>query len=60
MTIDIESLRRDLQEDSYAAYYGGGYGAALIEAMDPDSANDEDVLNSARNHGIDPSRYETF
>ena len=28
--IDIESLRNDLKNDSLWAFYGGGFGGALI------------------------------
>lgn len=34
MKIDIEKLREDLKNDSLGAFFGGGFGGALIEASD--------------------------
>ena len=34
MIIDIDALRNDLIKDEYGAYFGGGFGGALIEAAD--------------------------
>ena len=31
MTIDIESLREDLKNNCLGAFYGAGFGGALIE-----------------------------
>ena len=34
MTIDIDKLRNDMRDDCIAAYFGGGFGAAIIESCD--------------------------
>ncbi len=34
MDIDYEKLRRDLRDDSMAAFFGGGIGSALLDAFD--------------------------
>ena len=34
MFFDIDGLRDDLEDDSYAAFFAGGYGGAMIEAME--------------------------
>ena len=34
--IDIEKLRKDLRDESLGAYFGGGFGASLIESFDID------------------------
>lgn len=34
--IDIERLRDDLRDDDLGAYFGGGFGGALMEAFDID------------------------
>ena len=38
MDIDFDRLRSDLADDSYGAFYGGGFGGALMEAFDIESA----------------------
>lgn len=57
MFFDIDGLRDDLEDDSYAAFFGGGYGAAMIEAMEIEDASDEEVIRSAQQRGFDLSRY---
>lgn len=58
MLFDIDGLREDLEDDCYGAFFGGGYGGAMIEAMEIEDASDEEVLRIAREKGIDLSRYE--
>ena len=58
MTIDVEELRKDLVNDSYGAFFGGGFGGALIESFDLQSASDEELVRIARNKGVDLSKYE--
>ena len=50
MTIDIEKLRRDLKTESLGAFFGGGFGAAISDMTDLDTATGR--------YGIDISDYE--
>ena len=58
MIIDVDALRNDLTKDGYGAYFGGGFGEALIEAADISQASDEDVVRIALEKGTDLGRYE--
>ena len=58
MTIDIEELREDLKQDSYGAFFGGGYGGAMMEAIDIDRASPRELVELALERGIDLSKYE--
>lgn len=58
MTIDIEKLRETLKQDLQGAYFGGGFGAALMEAMDMDRASPEDLVRLAGEKGLDLGRFQ--
>lgn len=58
MSINFDKLSRDLEDDSYAAYFGGGYGGALMDAFDVKQASDEELLEMARSRGFDLGKYE--
>lgn len=34
ITINIEKLRKDMLNESYGAFAGGGFGGALMQALD--------------------------
>ncbi len=57
MKIDIEALRKDLEEDYLAAYFAGGFGAALIEASDIEGMSPEELVEFAQKQGVDLNRY---
>ena len=57
MKIDIEKLREDMKNDSLGAFFGGGFGGVLFEAMDLDKASDEKLVKMAQQKGIDLSEY---
>ena len=57
MTIDIEEFRKDLLEDCYGAYFGGGFGGALIAASEIESAKPEELIEIAERRGIDLRKY---
>lgn len=57
VTIDIERLREDLREEDIGAYFGGGFGGALMEAFDIDNATPEELLQIAQDNGVDLRRY---
>jgi len=58
MTIDVEKLREDLKQECYGAFFGGGFGGALMESFDIDRASAEELISIARRKGIDLSDYE--
>ena len=55
--IDIDRLREDLRSDDLGAYFGGGFGGALMEAFDVDRATPEELVQIAQERGIDLGRY---
>ena len=57
MAVNIEKLRKDLKDELYVAYFGGGFGGALVEAFDIDRFSDEEVIRFAMANGIDISKY---
>lgn len=58
MTIDIEALREDLKQDSYGAFFGGGFGGAMMEAIDIDRAPPRKLVELAVERGVDLRKYE--
>ena len=57
ITINIERLRNDLRDECIGAYFGGGYGGALIESFDVDRAATEKLVEIAQCKGIDLRMY---
>ena len=57
VTIDIDRLREDLRDDDLGAFYGGGFGGALLESFDIDRSTPEEVMQIAQDRGIDLRRY---
>ena len=57
VTIDVERLRDDLRSEDLGAYFGGGFGGALMEAFDIASATPEELLQIAQDNGVDLRRY---
>ena len=47
MTIVIEKLREDLKEECLGAFYGGGFGGALMESFDIENASPEELVEMA-------------
>ena len=58
ITIDVDRLRDDMRDECLGAYFGGGFGAALIESFDVDGAPSEELVAMAQNQGIDLRRYQ--
>ena len=58
ITIDVDRLRDDMRDECLGAYFGGGFGAALIESFDVDRATPEKLVEMAQNQGIDLRRYQ--
>ena len=58
ITIDVDRLRDDMRDECLGAYFGGGFGAALIESFDVDRATPEKLVEMAQNQGIDLRSYQ--
>ena len=50
-------VREDLRSEDLGAYFGGGFGGALMEAFDVDRATPEELVQIAQERGIDLGRY---
>ena len=57
VTINIHRLREDLHNEDLGAYFGGGFGGALMEVIDIDSATPEELIQIAQDRGVDLRRY---
>ena len=55
--IDYEALREALRDECFAACYGGGIGAALMDALSVDDMSPEELIRAARLWGVDISRF---
>ena len=58
MQIDIDSLREDMKQDSYGAFFGGGYGGALMESFDIEKASPKELLEMAQDKGFNLEDYK--
>ena len=58
MTIDIEKLREDLKQECYGAFFGGGFGGALMESFDFERSSPEKLIEIAKKKGIDLRKYQ--
>ena len=58
ITIDIDKLRADMKAECLGAYFGGGFGAALIESFDVDRATPEQLVEMAQHQGINLRSYQ--
>lgn len=56
--MDIDHLRRDLIDECLGAYFGGGFGAALVESSDIAQASPEKLIEIAQQIGINVWDYE--
>lgn len=56
--IDIEKLRKAVEEETMTAYFAGGFGVALVEASDIRHASPEEVIRTAERMGISLDRYQ--
>ena len=56
--IDVDELRNDMRNECLGAFWGGGFGGALVEGGDVDKAQPEELMKMARRQGIDLRRYQ--
>ena len=57
VTIDVERLRRDMLNDCYGAFYGGGFGGAMYESFEIERATPQELADMARRKRIDVTKY---
>ena len=57
MTIDIDALREDMKNECYCAFFGGGFGGALMESFDIEDATPEELVQMAQRQGINLNKY---
>lgn len=58
ITIDVDELRNDLRNECLGAFFGGGFGGALVESFEVDRASPEELVEMAQRQGIDLRRYQ--
>jgi len=58
ITIDVDELRDDLRNECLGAFFGGGFGVALVESFDVDRATPEELVEMAQRQGINLRRYQ--
>jgi len=58
ITIDVDALREDMKNECLGAFFGGGFGGALIEAGDIERANSEQLVQMAINQDINLRKYQ--
>ena len=57
--IDYDALREELRDECLAAYYGGGIGPAIMDALSVEDMSPEELVRAARLWGIDIRRFES-
>ena len=57
MDYDVERLRKDLADDSYAGAFAG-MPAMMTEAWEIENASDEEIIRRAKERGKDLSDYQ--
>ena len=57
-SVDIDRLREDMENESLGAFFGGGFGGALIEAGDIGRMSSRELIDYAQKNGYDLSDYE--
>ncbi len=55
--IDIERLKKDLEDELMGAFCIDGFGGAFIEAVNISKMTDEEIIEIAKANGIDVSTY---
>lgn len=58
--IDYETLREALRNECFAAYYGGGIGPALMDALSVDDMSPEELVKAANLWGVDIARFTIY
>jgi hypothetical protein len=56
--IDIERLRKDLQEECFGAFFSGRFGGAMVDECEIEKASPEKLLKMSKQMGVDLDMYE--
>ena len=56
--IDYDALREELRDECLAAYYGGGIGPAMMDALSVDDMSPEELVRAPRMWGINIDRFK--
>ncbi len=51
-TIDLDGVKQEIKQKLEGAYFGGGYGAALMESFELDTCSDQELIRKARQYGV--------
>lgn len=57
MYIDYDRLRNDLENESLGAFFGGGFGGALIQSFDVQNASDDELIEMAERANFNLNKY---
>jgi hypothetical protein len=60
MYLDAERLRKDIKNNLYGAYFGAGFGAAMLTAAEVDKASAQKLIQIAKKLGIDINKYLSY
>ncbi len=52
ITIDIDRLRSDMHDDGMGAFFGGGFGGALLEFFEVGDVSPEELVQMAQGKRI--------
>lgn len=55
--IDIDRLRKDLENYYMSGFVVTGFGAAFMEATDVNNASDDEIIEIAQKAGFDLRKY---
>jgi hypothetical protein len=58
VTIDVNRLKNDMKNECLGAYFGGGFGGALVESFDVDKATQEELVEVAQRKCINLRKYQ--
>ena len=58
MTIDLDALREALERGCCGAFYGGGFGVAMVQMTEVQNASPEALIALAEQLGVDLGRFE--
>jgi hypothetical protein len=58
MLIDVDKLEADLKKEYMGAFFGGGYGAAIVEMSSLNSAPPEKIVETAIKMRLDLRKYQ--
>ena len=58
MTIDLDALREALERECWGAFYGSGFGGAMVQATEVKEASPEELIALAEEMGLDLRQFE--